>query len=201
MGTIGVILYWTVSNRMAAVTGSILALAVTVGTYSRDGVLVYLLGIGLPLLIARIGRVFAGSVVILGMILAGPYFSDQGASARHLNGLLVSLGSTVTHPLGRGFGHFGNAFSAGSGTTAAGESLLGVLLVGCGAVGLLGIGWILFRALARCTPDNWPAGLCVGALVASAFAESAGALSGSTLLWICAGMGLVSQPARAPAGE
>lgn len=186
-GLVAVLAFWTIRNRLLAGAFALIAVLGTVGTFSRAGMLLILVAIVLPLGARRYGPLLTGIGGLAALLLAAPFVQSQGSSSRHVEGLLASLNIALNHPLGAGFGHFGNSVKA-SASHVAGESLLGVLIAGSGVMGLALIGvavYMLSRAIRR---YGWPGWLGLGALSVAALSESAGGLGGTAGLWLITGL-------------
>ncbi len=188
-GLLAIVSYWTIRRRAIALAVAALALIATLATFSRAGVLLVVLGIGLPVLVARVGKKAGIGIIVVLLALATPVILHEGASARHLEGFTTSLSIALHHPLGLGFGHFGNSAKV-SANSVAGESLLGVLIAGTGLIGLLLILGAIASLLRATDRVGWIAWTGIAALVIAGLSESAGGLAGTAALWLFAGLAL-----------
>ena len=138
---------------------------------------------------AQIGTLAVGGFLA---ITIGLTVSSEGNTGAHASGLVEGLKVALRHPFGTGFGTQGYfAASAGLKGVGSGESwlgvfiastgLIGLLLVAIGVVGAMWIAWQAPHALLR------PAALPVTAVAVAAVTESAGALRGTSAMWLLLG--------------
>jgi hypothetical protein len=183
----GVLAFWTIRQRLFAVALSLIFLVAVLGTYARAGVLLFLIGVSMPWLSARLGRKTSAVLMALVLAVGAPVVASQGGSVKHSEGLFIALTRSLTHPWKVAFGHFGNAthtFDTG------GESLLGVFLVGTGGFGIVIAAITIWKYFGLVSATNWAAGVGVAALLVAALTESASSLTGTACLWLIVGAAL-----------
>lgn len=188
LGGAAVLASWQAGSRSTRyVSVAIFALA-TLLTWSRAGLLVIFMGLIIPVVV-RWGR----SVVVIAVVMAGlvvkPVIASAGNSASHLKGIEVGLVTSVTHPVGIGFGHVGNVAKAYQGA-GVGESLVGLLVAGAGVPALALILWLLRRLISylRSHPRECAFGL--GWFAAASLSESTASLSATAGIWLVVGLAL-----------
>lgn len=170
---------------------SVQALAL-LGTYSRAGLLLLVVGVIVPLTAKYINPVI---MLLLVAVIAWPVASEvatHGGSASHVNGLLAGLKDALANPLGRGFGFAGNF---GTMKAESSESLWGIGLSALGvgfAVALLVLSFKLLRRISH-DSTNWMAVVGLGAIIIACFAETASSLTGTIPLWVLAGAGFINR--------
>lgn len=155
-------------------------------TVGRAGGVVLLLTaaqIRVSRIVTRVGFVLLS---VAGAFVLSEYFSEQGNSGSHADGLTVGFLHGLTHPLGGGFGTIGNASE--SAMEEAGESLLGMFFASCGWAAIVIVGWLLFRAMQA--GFTVPGVALTAAVAASLFTESMSGLAVAAPLWIMAGQAL-----------
>lgn len=191
IGSAAVIAFWQYWHRkhtsmLILTVASILA---TLGTYARGGILVVVVGIGLPLLIRYTSRTLAVVIVTGAAVYLGAKIGQEGSSLRHYNGLMTGLVRAFHYPFGQGLGAIGDITKRSSGS-GEGESLAAIpfAAIGLPAVGLyLMAMWGSFRGASI---QNWPAALGLGMLLCAMFTESASSLAGTVVGWSFCGIGL-----------
>jgi hypothetical protein len=191
IGGAAVIAFWQYWHRrhMSMLILTIASVLATLGTYARGGVLVAIVGIGLPLLIRYTNRTVAVFIVTGAAIYLGAKIGQEGSSLRHYDGLVAGLTRAFHYPFGQGLDAIGDITKRSSGS-GEGESLAAIpfAAIGLPAVALyLAALWGSFRSASI---QNWPAALGLGMLLCAMFTESASSLAGTVIGWSFCGIGL-----------
>jgi hypothetical protein len=164
--------------------------AATLLTFGRGGWIIAIMGIVLPALVARIGKIGAFVVLTPPTLAAAIALADDGESATHSEGLLVALSAGVKSIWGFGFGGFGN-YVASHGRNVGSESLAGIAIHAFGVTAVVCLVVLSFRLVVLVRPRGpWEPALGIGVLLAAVFSESAGAPSGSLIAWLAIGVAL-----------
>lgn len=174
---------WPVVYKAPAVA---LFAAATVGTYSRAGILLAGMAIVLPKL-GRMGRLAPALACAVAAWLALPVLLHEGRSASHLQGLISGISTSLTHPLGVGFGHFGNVAKAFHGN-GPGESLVGLFIAALGLPGLVLVVGLIYWLIARLPDSPEQASLALAGLAAASLSESTASLTATAALWLLVGI-------------
>lgn len=189
---VGAITAWhTLRGKMRYILVALQLIAVY-SSFGRGGFVVAAVGILLPVLINRFGRIFAFLLPIYPAYLIYSEIAASGSSASHSEGLFYGITTAIMRPFGDGFGSVGNFVKLVTRDTEASESLAGVALV-AGGLAVLVILVLLLIALVRRVFQNpllWPAALGIGGLITALFSESTGALNGTIPLWLAIGVAL-----------
>jgi hypothetical protein len=188
----GLLWLWFTRNSRSILTvvTSVIFVAAAIFSYGRGGFVILGLAAVQPFLSRKSGKLaFLGVGVALGYV-AFTEFSTDGESARHVNGFFGGLMYAIANPLGGGFGTAGNALSklGIDNESGAGESLAAIFLASIGWPGILLIGWLLWRGIARGTELSGVA--LTSAIIVSLVSETAGGLDATGPLWILAGFAL-----------
>jgi hypothetical protein len=203
MGSATVITFWQYWHKRGLIVLILCAAAAvaTFGTYSRAGILVAVVGIGVPVLLRFFNRTVTGLVALVFAVYIGRKIGQEGLSALHYEGFLGGLNRALHHPLGQGLGAFGNASGEFASTQGEGESLAAIpfAAIGLPAVGLyIAAVWVAFR---NASTTNWMAALGLGMLLCALFTESASALSGTVFAWTYCGIGFALATQGEEAGQ
>jgi hypothetical protein len=164
-------------------------------TVGRAGILIALVGLGLPFLRRKLGPTMAATACTAGLVLAASLIVESGNSYRHLQGSVEGLLGGITTPLGHGFGRIGN-LTVEQAQTGVGESLIGMAVYSLGWVALATLIWAGFRLgrswwrTSRLTAPVVALG--IAGLLAGLVSETSTALNASVALWIALGAALAS---------
>lgn len=159
------------------------SVALTVG---RAGAIIFLLALfqrAASKVVTRLGFLVGA---VAGAVLLNEFFSAQGNSGSHSEGLVYGSLYGLSNPLGGGFGVIGNASE--SSAEGHGESLFGLFFASSGWPAFVIVFWLVVKAWRNSL--TVPGVALTAALIASALSESTSGLAVAAPLWILGGAAL-----------
>ena len=182
-------------RSLSAVSIAVAALACGMAV-ARAGLLMMVIVAVIPLLLRGLGRVITMVLAFAAGIAAGVVLVEQGNTASHGNAVVNGARYAVEHPLGSGLGSQGffAQTRAVSGAMVS-ESWLGVLWASLGLAALVATALVVVAGLAYVWRSGSAAPVValypLAVLAVVALSESAGALRGTTPMWLLLGEAVV----------
>lgn len=189
-----------VASRLTKVSLVLVQVVALIGTQGRAGYVIVVVGALLPWLVRRGGIIIALFGAFIFTWIGYRQFIDAGNSGSHVSGLSYGFATLSNNFFGVGFGATGNIVKLGQGYSEASESLIGVMLNASGLPFLALLIALVFALIRNAVERkaDWYSYLGFAAIVAAAFSESVGSLSGASLLWILLGAALSANDLVAP---